>query len=126
MRLGDIPDMERYLEEDCYCPGEVYDLTGFFCRVYHADDECTLLYSGEKGAIHGLFVQVDNQVLYVETNADKVLSCVRYDATEHNVDVMRRWLRGEEVELNFDEFKPGTTEKQLYDILDVANAIMIH
>lgn len=44
MRLRDhIPDADRYLAHDCYCPGEVYDLTGFFYEVYSGDDWFTPL-----------------------------------------------------------------------------------
>jgi len=30
MQLKDIANMEEYLENDCYRPGEIYDSTGFF------------------------------------------------------------------------------------------------
>lgn len=33
MILKDVhKDMERYLEYDCYCPGEIYDVSGFSFR----------------------------------------------------------------------------------------------
>ena len=30
MKLKDIADMNDYLENRCYCPYEIYDMTGFF------------------------------------------------------------------------------------------------
>jgi hypothetical protein len=33
MKLKDIADMEDYLENRCYCPYEIYDMTGFFLTV---------------------------------------------------------------------------------------------
>lgn len=30
MKLKDIADMKDYLETRCYCPYEIYDMTGFF------------------------------------------------------------------------------------------------
>lgn len=32
MILKDVhKDVERYLNEDCYCIGEIYESNGFFC-----------------------------------------------------------------------------------------------
>ncbi len=31
------PDVKRYLDHDCYCPGEIYDFTGIWAMVYKAD-----------------------------------------------------------------------------------------
>ena len=30
-------DIERYLDEDCYCPNEVYALDGFFYQNYYPE-----------------------------------------------------------------------------------------
>ena len=27
------PDVKRYLDHDCYCPGEIYDFTGIWAIV---------------------------------------------------------------------------------------------
>ena len=125
MKLRDIGDMERYLAEDCYCPGEIYDMSGFFFRVYHPEDECTALYEGEKGAIHGLFVLVDNQIVYIEKTAGKVDSCVRIDATEHNYQEIGKFMRGEIDKMNFDEFHDGETAHELEKIMNIADAVML-
>ena len=37
------PDVKRYLDHDCYCPGEIYDFTGIWAMVYKADDKCTVI-----------------------------------------------------------------------------------
>lgn len=126
MKLKDIPDMERYLEEDCYCPGEIYDMSGFFYRVYHGDDECEVLYEGEKGAINGVFVQVDNQIIYIEKTPEMVEHCVRIDATDHNKEEIGKFLRGEIDKMSIDEFEEGETERQVEKILSIADAVMVH
>lgn len=33
------PDVKRYLDHDCYCPGEIYDFTGIWAMVYKAAEE---------------------------------------------------------------------------------------
>lgn len=44
MTLGDyFDDAERYFDNDCYCPNEVYDLTGFGYYLYYLDDHFTPL-----------------------------------------------------------------------------------
>lgn len=32
-------DAERYFQQDCYCPNEVYDLTGIFFKLYYPEDQ---------------------------------------------------------------------------------------
>ena len=40
MKLKDfIPDIERYFQEDCYCPNEVYSVDGFGFQHVYADNE---------------------------------------------------------------------------------------
>ncbi len=39
-KLKDIKDMERYLKEDCYCPGEIYGPDGFFFQIFTIDHDC--------------------------------------------------------------------------------------
>lgn len=36
------PDVKRYLDHDCYCPGEIYDFTGIWAMVYKADENARL------------------------------------------------------------------------------------
>lgn len=46
------PDVKRYLDHDCYCPGEIYDVTGIWAMIYKADDKCTIIENdGKKTAV---------------------------------------------------------------------------
>lgn len=65
MKLKDIANMEEYLENDCYCPGEIYDMSGFFFRVYHAEDECVLITKGisQENNEDVICVVCDNQLI---------------------------------------------------------------
>lgn len=132
MKLKDIADMQDYLEHRCYCPGEIYDMSGFFFQVFSPETICSLLTEGNRGAIHGKFVMATSihtdarpQIIYIEIEDDKVHSCVRIDATENNISQIMQFMRGEIEKMVFDEYKETDTVKALNEILSIADAIMI-
>lgn len=130
MLLRDIhDDMERYLEYDCYCPGEIYDASGFFFQVFKADEECKELYRGvdfrnpEETVIT---VVCRNQLINFWVRGDKIIGAERYDATENNIRIMPFAISGTlSTGENLDEFKPGETKKNLDEILGIADAVLI-
>ena len=124
MKLKDVADMEDYLENRCYCPYEIYDMSGFFYQLFYPDMECDLLINGVRGAIHGSFVIVENQIIYIEISDSKVDSCIRLDATENNKRVILDFMAGKTDKMMFDEFDEGSTQKAVDDILKFADAIM--
>lgn len=131
MRLKEIANMEHYLERECYCPGEIYDMTGFFCQVFDPDTECRLLCSGSRGAIHGKFViataneKSNPQIIYIEIENEKVSSCIRLDATKHNIEEILRFMDGRIEKMAFDEFNGHDSQKDVGEIMKYADAIMI-
>lgn len=131
MKLKDIADMETYLEERCYCPYEIYDLSGFFFQWFKPETECVHFTHADKGELHGEFViaQADEksapQIIYIEITDDKVDSCIRMDATENNLSQIRKFLNGEIESLTIDEYKEGATAKALNEILSMADAVMV-
>ena len=130
LTLGDIADMEEYLAHRCYCPGEIYDLTGIFFQNFKPETECKHLIAGEKGNIHGVFViakanpTVSEQIIYIETTGNNVDSCVRFDATENNISQVLRFMNGEIESMTIDEYNPGESRRAIDDILKNADAIM--
>ena len=124
MKLKDIADMEDYLENRCYCPHEIYDMSGFFYQEFFPDMDCTLIGSCVREAIHGSFVVVGNQIIYIEISDNKVDSCIRIDATEKNKHVILDFMAGKTDKMMFDEFEEGATEKAVKDVLKYADAIM--
>ena len=131
MKLKDVhSDIERYLAEDCYCPGEIYDISGFFYQVFNADEECMFVTEGESRNSE-LFIKCvtcKNQLLnfWISRDEDKVVDAERYDATVNNVNVMKKLLSGEDTEvLKLDEFEDGATVKALEDVLIHADAVLI-
>lgn len=121
MKLKEIKGISHYLENDCYCTGEIYDRTGFFYDVYTGEEDCSLL--GERG--YAKIILCKNQILSVAIKEDKVLDVTRLDATENNIKQFKKFLDGGSPELILDEFKKGETKKSLDGIMAIADAIMI-
>lgn len=131
MTLSDIADMDDYLENRCYCPYEIYDISGIFFQIFKPETECKHLISGERGAIHGAFViaKTDHdaleQIIYIEITGNNVDSCVRFDATANNIDQVLKFMNGEIEKMTINEFEKGATAKSLGEIFEVADAIMV-
>ena len=132
MKLKDIADMKEYLENRCYCPGEIYDMTGLFYQVFSAETECRLLCEGERGAVHGKFViakakdEWNPQIIYIEITDNKVDDCVRIDATDHNITQVIHFLQCGIEKMSFDEFPSTETQKSLDEVFKYADAIMMN
>ena len=134
MRLGDVhEDMERYLAEDCYCPGEVYDLTGFFYEIFDVEDEVELV---ERSAVKTAVVRSTGKdedrpqaVLFWhddDRRPGRIVEAQRIDATKNNVELLRSIVRGEEPkQKKVEEFKPGELVKAYREVLDMADAVMV-
>ena len=135
MKLKDIADMTDYLENRCYCPHEIYDMTGFFYELFYPETECTLLISGSRDVIHGVFViakqeRTDDyksreQIIYIEITDSKVDSCIRLDNTQNNREQIQKFMNGEIDMMSFDEYKVGSTQKNIDEIMSVADAICV-
>lgn len=130
MVLRDVhKDMERYLEYDCYCPGEIYDTSGFFFQVFKPEDECKEI---SRGADYRdpedtvITVVCKNQLINFWVRGDKITGAERYDATENNIRIMPLAIAGKlSPEDKLDEFKPGETAKSLNEILSMADAVLM-
>lgn len=131
MKLKDITDMEEYLEHRCYCPYEIYDMTGFFFQYFHPDTECKLIAEGERGAVHGTFVLAKadedskEQIIYIEHTDGRVDSCVRFDATKNNKHMVLDFLDGRIERMTIDKYADNTSDEDLKEILSMADAIML-
>lgn len=135
MKLKDIADMADYLENRCYCPHEIYDMTGFFYELFYPETECTVLISGSKGAIHGVFViakpemtgsyEPREQIIYIEITDNMVDDCVRIDNTQNNREQIEKYMNGEISKMSFDEYEVGSTRKNIDEVMSVADAICV-
>lgn len=124
--------MERYLEEDCYCPGEIYDVTGFFFQIFKGEEECKYVGEGKSKDPdrHAIIkcVICRNQLLnfWIDVDRNKVYNAERYDATENNIKFMQKFLADAPRDgMVLDEFEKGSTTKALEDVLRYADAIIV-
>lgn len=129
MLLKDVhDDIERYLENDCYCPGEIYDVSGFFFQLFKADEECKEI---SRGADYRnpddtvITVVCRNQLINFWVRDDKIMEAERYDATAHNIRIMPGVIAGTIKGAQIDEFKQGETAKSLNEILSMADAVLM-
>ena len=128
MKLKDIADMEDYLEHRCYCPHEIYDISGFFFMCFSPDTECELLAEGERGFIRGTFVvakslQDSLQIIYIGHKYGHVESCMRLDATENNKEQIVKFLNGEIERMHLDEYADTKTNETLKEIFSIVDAV---
>lgn len=128
MKLKDIANMESYLQNDCYCPGEIYDITGFCFQIFNKEDKCKKIgekKSKENGSII-LCVACKNQLINFWIHNGKITDAQRYDATENNIKFMKLFLAGKSTEgMHIDEFKGNSSMRTLNDILQTVDAIML-
>lgn len=135
MKFKDVhEDMERYLREDCYCPGEIYGADGFFFQVYTVDDECRLIERSEDMTAvvattqrGGEEMSKPQAILFWHDGGDGlIVDAQRVDATENNVGILRSIVRGEEPDgRKIDEFEPGDTARQLCEVLSMCDMVMV-
>lgn len=127
-------DMERYLLEDCYCPGEIYGVDGFFFQVFTVDDECRLIERSEDMTAIVATTQRGGQempmpqaiIFWHDEGNGRIIDAQRVDATENNVDILRTIVQGGKPDgRKIDEFDPGSLERQVREVLSIADAIII-
>ena len=124
-KLKDIYDMTEYLAERCYCPGEIYDVSGFFYQVFSPDDECTLLCNGKHKDCDVVAVICKNQILAFWVEGKKIISAERYDATENNVSEITSIFTGKKSKITLDEFENGKMQKSVSELLQLADAVLL-
>lgn len=133
MKLKDfIPDIERYFQEDCYCPNEVYSVDGFGFQYVYADNEATLLTKGKMndedvflfetiGASSGgkypilLNVWVDKK--------NKVVSCERYEVSKENIENITKFLKDNSYRFRLTE--ADDLAKSVKHILSLSNGLVM-
>lgn len=136
MKFSDIhPDIERFLQEDCYCPGEIYDVTGFFCVVYGIDDECELIERSDDMTavvattyLHGERHKHPQAIIFWHDEDDhkKIVDAQRFDATDNNIGILRTIVQGGKPDgRKIDEFVPGQTESELSKVLGMCDFVMV-
>jgi len=134
MKLKEILDMSDYLQTKCYCPGEVYSLDGFFYQIFKDEDEYKLIGKCEKENVLTAdgcsFIAVISgeespQVLVIIYKEDNIIDIVRFDATENNIKLVKEVIETQKTTLKLDEYIEGSTMKDLNEIFEIADCILI-
>lgn len=125
MQLKDIANMEDFLYNDCYCPGEIYDSSGFFFQVFEAEEPCKLLIRGSYKDNNITAVICKNQIIcfWIENNK-KITDAVRYDATDNNIAEIVALLSGKKQKIRIDEFEEGKTMSDINKIMSIADIVI--
>lgn len=126
MKLKDIADMEDYLNDRCYCPYEIYDLSGFFFENFLPDTECELLSLRDEDA----FVVVTNkygkqEIIFIYLTDGKVDDCVRFDNTENNRKQVSDYVSGEIDTMHIDEYPETKTQESVEELLHCADFVCV-
>ena len=124
MKLSDIANMVDYLANDCYCPGEIYDSTGFFYQIFKPNEDCKLICNGTYKGDAVTAVVCRDQIITFWVNDNKIFNAERYDATENNISEIKALLTGEKRKIKLDEFHAGETKKSIEEIMKYADAII--
>lgn len=142
-KLGEVhPDMERYLLHDCYCPNEIYDITGFSYRLFPADTDCMVIEQSEdmtavicavRHAADGTPKWDDAQaIMFWHDNNDgdnpehKILDAQRVDATENNIGILRDIVRGVKPDgRQLNEYVPGKMQRDMDKLMNLCSGVVI-
>ena len=134
MTLENIKGMTEYLENDCYCPYEIYDTSGFFYQLFKPETPCELLAESKYGEHCLIFVAArpsdefgsdKTQILCIEQHEGKIYDCFRYDATDHNIKETKLYATGKINRMNLNEYAEHDTVKEIRDIFEKIDAIMV-
>lgn len=141
MLLKDVhPDVTRYLENDCYCPYEVYSFDGFGYMMFGPETKCRVICQNDKmvsavcrawEGMEGSEESEEHQVQVVtffksKEDPSSIVDSIRFDATENNISLISKIINDEDTEdMKFDEYEPGKTAKDLEKILSLCDAVMI-
>ena len=139
--LGEIhADMARYLAEDCYCPGEIYDVSGFFYQIYKPETTCVVIAANDErtavvakpwNLMKGGYSEEDKPQALIFWHDDnekpgRIIAAQRVDATENNIEVLRKVVDGAESDgSKLDEFEPGSTAESLREIMGLCDLVLV-
>lgn len=131
MKLSEVhEDMERYLENDCYCPNEIYDVSGFFYQLFPPETEVVLVIQNDR---HTVVVDATEGVakpqclfFWHDDGSGRILDAQRVDATPNNVGILRDIAQGVKPDgRKLDEFDEGSAKRALKKVLSMCDLVMV-
>lgn len=140
MTLGKVhADMSRYLREDCYCPGEIYDITGFFFQNYTPESACLVVaQNDERTAVVAKPWSYKNKrdneeakpqaIIFWHDDGEsgRIVAAQRVDATENNIGILKTIVDGGKPDgRRLDEFEKGSTAKSLREVMGLCGLVIV-
>lgn len=130
---GAHPDMRRYLEESCYCPGEVYDRTGFSFLVFEPDGECVVREQTDTmtvvTATSRMCPDLPQAIIFWHDEPDepgRIIDAQRFDATENNIGILCDVAKGATPDgRKIDEFVDGQQARDIARLLSMADMVIV-
>lgn len=118
MILKDVhKDVERYLNEDCYCIGEIYEANGFFCWVFLPSDTCKIIVKTSTKAA----VVCRDRIILFDYDTNKIHDAMLIPViNEHNLQEVVDFVNEKKSTIDLTEDKPNTDSLQ-----NMIDAIMI-
>lgn len=128
MKFKDVhPNVERYLAHDCYCPNEIYDVSGFFYLLFPADSECTVIAQNEKKT--AILMENGNNpyIVMLWHEGDTIENAEHLDGTENNLSFAKKYIEDTLVqgEDYIDAFDPDGDRKSMEQMLSLCNGFII-
>lgn len=114
--------MERYLIKSCYCPGEIYDTSGFFYQLFNADDTCEKL--TETDDFIACLSKNQMLIFWKDESGDRITDAVRYDATENNVKGLMNFIKNGEKFME-DHFDKEGHKRSIEELLQLCSGFVI-
>ena len=128
MKFKDVhPDVERYLAHDCYCPNEIYDPSGFFCVLFPADSECTIIAQNEEKTALLMESETNPYIVMLWHDKEHILNAEHLDGTENNLDFAKKYVddtfvKGKD---HIDSFDPEGDRKSMEQLMSLCNGFVI-
>lgn len=136
MKLKDLKDVSRYLQEDCYCPNEIYSFDGFFFQLFSEDTEIEMIGERNEKAVNVnadsfkcCFArqneESDMQILIIFYESEKVVDILRVDATENNIRLVKELLKDGNSKLKFNVYENNHDKEALAEIMAISDAVIV-
>lgn len=138
-KFGDIPNIEEYLAERCYCPNEVYSLDRFGYMLYYKEDPCKIIAKSTEDDETIVAIVIPNknpsmnkaQIMVIDYKKGQgfksedpfIEDILRIDITENNIKCIDKIIKQEKVHL--DTYAREDTESIVNDRINFFDEISL-
>lgn len=117
------PDMVRYLKEDCYCPNEIYDASGYAYKLLYEKDVAKIIYSDDNYLVIVTIFDSeeskdDPEIVLFELDADKIIAAHRVDVTQNNIQIVSDIVNDITNDLKVDSYQTYIFPEDIEKLID--------